>query len=100
MYYDFGNMLFTDIRTSGSDLFSRKFEAYIEFVAMSPAQILLIDKPISDVMKDGCGVFGGTGIAQMRSGQTLCVKTMQGKFIALTSRWETKPVEIELVAFD
>ena len=44
MYYDFDKSLFTELRTEGSDLFSRKYDEYVHFTAITPAKIILLNK--------------------------------------------------------
>ena len=99
MYYDFDKIEFTEIRTEGSDLFSRKYENYVHFTALVPAKINAINKPINEVIKEDC-IFVDTAVAQLFSGQTLCVKTGAGKVVVVGSIWQTMPTELEWLLFD
>ena len=94
MYYDFDKIEFTEIRTDGSDLFSRKYDNYVHFTALVPNKINLLNKPVKDAQKEDC-IFGDTAVAQLFSGQTLCVKTGNGNILAIGGVWETSPVELE-----
>lgn len=82
MYYDFDKMEFTQLRTDKSDLFSRKYDSYLHFTALTPAQINAIDKPIREAQKEDC-IFTDVAVMQLFSGQTLCVKTAEGNVAAL-----------------
>ena len=96
MYYDFDRIEFTELRTSGSDLFSRRYDAYVHFTALTPAKISIVDKTIQDVKKEDC-ISGDSGVAQVNSGQTLCIKTGEGAVAAVGGSWKTNPTEIEYI---
>ena len=95
MYYDFGKMEFTELRTTTSDLFSRKYDTYVHFTALTPTKIYVLTKPIGEVTKEDC-IFADTAVAPLFSGQTLCVKTGEGAVIAIGGNWKTMPTELEL----
>lgn len=94
MYYDFEKFQFTEIRTDKSDLFSRKYETYVNFQALTPAKMYLLNKPIAEVTKEDC-IFSDSAVANMYSGQTLCVKTIEGNVVAIGGNWQEMPTELE-----
>ena len=96
MYFDFDKMKFTEIRTDGSDLFSRKYETYVHFTTLIPTKINVLNKPISEVGKEDC-IFADTAVTQLFSGQTLCVKTGAGNVVAIGGTWQEMPAELQLV---
>lgn len=96
MYHDFENKLFTDLRTEKSDVFSRKYGTYVDFVALAPAKIEIIKKPLKDLTKSDCITTDG-GVAQLFSGDSLCVITMEGNFFALSGNWQASPSELEFM---
>jgi len=93
MYLDLESQLFTEIRTENADIFSRKYDTYVHFTALTPAKINVINEPLKDVAKEDC-IFSDIAIATLFSGQTLCVKTMEGAVFALS--WQASPNEMEL----
>ncbi len=99
MYYDFDKMEFTELRKEGSDLFSRKYDTYVHFTVLIPTKINVINKPINEVQKEDC-IFGDTSVTPLFSGQTLCVKTMEGSVVAIGGTWQTMPTELEFVIFN
>lgn len=94
MYYDFEAMQFSEIRTDKSDLFSRKYDTYVHFTALTPAKVNLLNKPISDVQKEDC-IFSDDAVAIIYSGQSLCVKTAEGSVVAIGGSWKESPAELE-----
>ena len=94
MYYDFDKILFTELRTEGSDLFSRKYDEYVDFTVITPAKIGLLNKQINDVEKEDCNA-ANEAIAQFYSGQTLCIKTGEGSVFAVGGNWEKMPQDLE-----
>ena len=98
MYYDFEKAQFTETRTDKSDLFSRKYDTYIHFTALTPAKIFVLNKPIKDAQKEDC-IFSDTAVAQLFSGQTLCIKTMEGSIVAMGGAWQAMPSELEWQVF-
>ncbi|MBI2654532.1 PEGA domain-containing protein [Candidatus Woesearchaeota archaeon] len=96
MYHDFEKSLFTDVRTDKSDLFSRKYDNYVHFTAITPAKIGIINKPLKDVDKADC-ITAESGALPVFSGQTLCVRTIEGSSIAIG--WDKSPSELEWVLF-
>lgn len=98
MYYDVDKKIFTELRTDGSDLFSRNYNAYLDFVAMAPSRIRLLEKPLKDVAQADC-LAANEGVAKLYSGQTLCVISGEGAVFALSGTWTTSPSELEIVSF-
>ncbi len=96
MYYDFEKAQFSELRTDKSDLFSRKYDTYVHFTALTPAKINVISKPIKEVAAEDC-IFADIGVASLFSGQTLCVKTQEGTVVALG--FETNLDELEWTSF-
>ena len=96
MYYDFENQLFTNLRSEKSDLFSRKYNAYVDFAALSPAKVKILTVPLKDITKADC-IDADKGVAQLYSGQTLCVITAEGNYFAVSGNWENMPAELEFV---
>src|SRR3989338_3596181 len=99
MYFDFDKMQFTERITDKSDLFSRKYDTYIHFTALTPTKINVVNKPINEVKKWDC-IFADTTVMALFSGQTLCVKTAEGSIVAIGGSWQTSPTELEWVLFD
>ncbi len=98
MYYDFDKTEFTELRTEGSNLFSRKYENYVHFTTLIPTKINVINKPINEVTKEDC-IFADTAVVQVFSGQTICVKTGAGAVVAIGGSWQASPTELEFVSF-
>ena len=98
IYYDFKKALFTDITSGSPDVFSSNYGAYLYFTAMPPSKMLIIDKQIKDATKDDCANAKDT-IANLYSGQTLCIKAKEGIVAAIGGNWSTKPRELEWVLF-
>lgn len=96
MYYDLDNKLFTNLRSEKSDIFSRKYDKYVHFTSISPAKIGLLTKPLKEVSMKDCA-DARNAVAQLYSGQTLCVITNEGKYFALSSTWDKTPSELEFV---
>ncbi|MEK6983850.1 MAG: PEGA domain-containing protein [Nanoarchaeota archaeon] len=94
LYYDFDNIQFTELRTDGSDLFSRKYDTYVHFTVLPPTNINIVNKPISEVQKEDC-IFADTAVLPVFSGQSLCVKTASGTIVAVGGVWQTMPAELE-----
>ena len=95
MYYDFENNLFTDLRSEKSDIFSKKYNAYIHFTSITPAKINIIKAPLRDVSRADCANAGAVG--QLYSGQTLCVITGEGNYFTVSGIWDKMPAELEFV---
>lgn len=98
MYYDVDKKIFTELRTDGSDLFSRSYNAYLDFVAMVPSRIRLLEMPLKEVAHADCLAANG-GAAKLYSGQTLCVISGEGAVFALSGTWTSSPSELEIVSF-
>lgn len=81
MYYDFEGKLVSSTRSGQSDLFSRKYDNYIDFVAMAPAKIEITEKHLNEVSRLDC-INTDRSIAQLKLGQTLCVITAEGNYFA------------------
>ena len=95
MYHDFENKLFTERRTEKSDIFSRKYGAYVDFAALSSAKVKILPVLLRDVTKADCVNAGAVG--QLYSGQTLCVITAEGNYFAVSGSWDKMPDELEFV---
>lgn len=96
LYYDLDSKIFTELRTEKSDLFSRKYDRYVDFVVMAPAKIRLFNKPMKEVSQADC-LNVDSGVAKLYSGQTLCVISGEGATFAISGTWETMPTELELI---
>ncbi len=92
MYYDFDKVQFSELSTDKSDIFSRKYDTYIHFTALTPAKIYVLNKPLKEVKKEDC-IFADTAVAPLFSRQTLCINTAEGNVAALG--FEAKPEELE-----
>ncbi|MAG91468.1 hypothetical protein CMO83_02230 [Candidatus Woesearchaeota archaeon] len=97
-YLDFDEMLVTDLKAAKSDIFLRRYDTHIYFTAIGSAKISVINEPISDVKKDDC-IFIDSAIEPLFSGQSVCVKTLEGSIAAAGSSWEDKPTELEWILF-
>ncbi|MBI2656662.1 PEGA domain-containing protein [Candidatus Woesearchaeota archaeon] len=98
MYYDFEKAQFAETRADKSDLFSRKYDTYVHFTALTPAKIYVLNKPVKDVQKEDC-IFSDNAVSIVYSGQTLCVKTIEGNVAAIGGTWQTTPTMLEWVLF-
>ena len=98
MYFDFKNELFTETTTATPDIFSANYNTYLYFTAISPSRIRIVDKEIKDVNKDDC-INPGDTIANLYSGQTLCVKITNGLTAAIGGSWKITPTELEWTLF-
>ncbi len=98
MYYDFDSMQFTEIRTSESDLFSRRYDTYVHFTTLTPTKINVINKPVNEVQKEDC-IFADIEVTPVFSGQTLCVRTGTGSVVAIGGVWQAAPTGLEWVLF-
>lgn len=98
IYFDFDKELFTNIATPTPDIFSSRYDTYVYFTAISPANILLVNKQIKDVKKEDCTKSKDV-VANVYSGQTLCVRTREGIIAAVGGSWTTTPSELEWVVF-
>ncbi len=96
MYHDFENKMFTERRTEKSDLFSRKYNTYVDFAALAPAKMKILDAPLKGINKADC-IDADNRIAQLYSEQTLCVITAEGNYFAVRGNWENTPTELEFV---
>ncbi|MBI1935123.1 PEGA domain-containing protein [Candidatus Woesearchaeota archaeon] len=94
MYYDFENRLFTTGTTAFQDIFSNKYDTYVYFTAISPSTMLVVNKQVKDANKGDCMNVLDT-IANLYSGQSLCVKTVEGNVFALGGSWEASPTKLE-----
>lgn len=99
MYYDFDKIEFSELRADGSDLFSRKYDNYVHFTALTPTKINVVNKPISEIEESDC-IVSDMAVAPVFSGQTLCVQTGAGKVVAVGAVWDKMPTELELVVFN
>ncbi len=99
MYYDFDKMQFTELRTERSDLFSRRYDTYVHFTALTPTKINVLNIPINEVKKEDC-IFADDAVTTLFSKQTLCAKTGEGTVVAIGGIWQTIPTELEFVIFN
>lgn len=98
LYFDFDNNLTTSLRKQKTDVFFKNYKEYLYYTALFPAKLMVIDKPINEVTADDC-VSAKDVAVKVLSGQTLCVRTMEGAAAAISSTWETEPKEVEWVLF-
>ena len=98
LYFDFDNGLVTDLRKSKTDVFFKNYKNYLYYTALYPAKLMVAEMPISEVNREDCASASEV-VAKVLSGQTLCVKTMEGGIAAIGGSWETEPEELEWVFF-
>lgn len=98
IYYDFKKSLFTDITSGNPDVFSSNYGTYVYFTAMAPSTMRIVNKQVKDVSKNDCANAGET-IANLYSGQTLCVRIKEGLTAAIGGSWKDTPSELEWVLF-
>ena len=98
IYFDFDNGLVTDLRKSKTDVFFKNYKSYLYYTIIYPAKLAVADRPISEVTAEDCASANGV-VAKVLSGQTLCVRTMEGGIAAIGGSWETEPEELEWVFF-
>ena len=98
MYFDFKNELFTETTSAAPDIFSANYNTYIYFTAISPSRMRIVNKQIQDVKKEDC-INADDTIANLYSGQTLCVKMTNGLTAAIGGSWKTTLSELEWVLF-
>lgn len=98
LYFDFDNGLITDLRKSKTDVFFKNYKTYLYYTALYPARLMVADRPIREISKENCASADQV-VAKVLSGQTLCVKTMEGSIAAIGGSWETEPEELEWVLF-
>jgi len=94
LFYDFDNSLFTDSATPVSSAFSNRYDTYLTFTSMSPATLSITKKTLENVKKEDCANAKET-VANLYSGQTLCVKTSKGNLVAVSGEWSAVPSELE-----
>ena len=97
-YYDFKNAMFTETPSATPDVFSSNYGTYLYFTSYSPSKMRIANKQIKDVKKEDCMNAENT-IANLYSGQTLCVKTTNGLTAAIGGNWKTAPSELYWVLF-
>lgn len=98
IYYDFKRGLFTETSSGDPDVFSSNYGTYIYFTAISPVLMGVVNKPIGNIKREDCQYFTET-IANLYSGQTLCVKTTNGKIAAVGGKWSEKADKLEWILF-
>ena len=98
LYFDFDNGLVTDLRKSKTDVFFKNYKSYLYYTIIYPAKLAVADRTISEVTAEDCASANGV-VAKVLSGQTLCVRTMEGGIAAIGGSWETEPEELEWVFF-
>lgn len=99
-YYDFSDGKFTDSSSTGSDVFSRRFDTYLVFTRFSPVNIKAINKKIENVKKEDCVGVKGT-FEYLHSGKSLCIITKEGQIAAIGGYWvNTENAELSWKVFD
>ena len=98
IYYDFKNGMFTPTTSGSPDAFSSNYGTYIYFTAITPSAMRAFNKPIENMKKEDCKFLTET-IANLYSGQTLCVKTTDGRIAATGGSWKDNPNELKWVLF-
>ena len=98
LYYDFKNAMFTQTASASPDAFSSNYNTYLYFTAYVPSKMRVLNKQIKDVKKEDC-INADDTIANLYSGQTLCVKTTEGLIAAIGGSWKTAPSELEWIVF-
>lgn len=87
-YYDFSKGEFTPYKQLETDVFSKRYSTYFDFIRYSPANIKVIDKNINEVEKEDCiGIQGA--IELLHSGKSLCIRTRENQILVLGGEWET-----------
>ena len=82
MYHDFEGKSSASAKSGNSDVFSRKYNDYVDFAALAPAKIGVIEKPFMEISKADC-INTNKGVAQLKIGQSLCAVTTEGNYFAL-----------------
>ena len=98
VYYDFKHGLFTETTSGNPDLFSSNYGTYVYFTVITPSTMRVFNKPIEDMKKEDCQFLTQT-VANLYSGQTLCVKTTDGRIAAIGGIWKDSPVELKWTLF-
>jgi len=98
MFFDFKNATFTETISAAPDIFSANYNTYIYFTAYSPSKMKIVNKQIRNVKKEDC-INAADTIANLYSGQTLCVKTTNGLTAAIGGSWKASPSELQWVLF-
>ena len=99
-YYDFSDEKFTNSSNADSDVFSRRFDAYLVFTRFSPVTIKTINKKIENVNKEDCIGVKGT-FEYLYSGRSLCIITKEGRIAAIGGYWvNTENAELIWKVFD
>ena len=98
VYYDFKNGLFTETTSGSPDAFSSNYGTYIYFTATSPATMRVVNKPVENMKKEDCQFITET-IANLYSGQTLCIKRCDGSIAVIGGRWDAQADKLEWTIF-
>lgn len=98
LYYDFKNGLFTETTSGSPDVFSSNYGAYVYFTAIEPSKMRVYNKPIETMKKDDCQFLTET-VGNLYSGQTLCVKTTDGRIAIIGGKWNDKADKLEWILF-
>ncbi len=93
-YYDFKNGKFTESTSASPDVFSSNYKTYLYFIAIAPSKMRVLSKQIKDIRKEDCMNAGDT-IANLYSGQTLCVIATDGAYAAIGGSWTIEPTVLE-----
>ncbi|MBS3132365.1 PEGA domain-containing protein [Candidatus Woesearchaeota archaeon] len=81
-YFDLSHGTFSTIRSIDSEAFSKRSPDTFQFTAINPVKIRAVVMNIDDVNEEDCGAVNGA-VGNIESGQSLCIKTRDGKTGAL-----------------
>jgi len=98
LYYDFKNGLFTETTSGSPDVFSSNYDTYVYFTIVEPSRMRIYNKPIETIKKEDCQFLTET-VGNLYSGQTLCVKTTDGRIAAIGGSWKDSPTELKWIVF-
>jgi len=98
VYYDFKNGKFTESTSASPDVFSSNYKTYLYFTSIAPSKMKVLSKQIKDVRKEDCANAVDT-IANLYSGQTLCVVATNGAYAAVGGTWTIEPTVLEWELF-
>ncbi len=94
MYHDFDNNIFTETRSGNSDIFTRKYDNYVDIVALAPARIGISSISLGSLKRIDC-INSNNPVAQIYPEHTLCVVSAEGDYFGL--RWDSSTDELEWI---
>jgi len=94
MYHDFDNNIFTETRSGNSDIFTRKYDNYVDIVALAPARIGIVSISLGSLKRIDC-INSNNPVAQIYPEHALCVVSAEGDYFGL--RWDSSTDELEWV---